>query len=231
MAASVILLGTNDVCLDPFQTLKIVDNSSLYKIFDPKKHPEIEICRGKRRIYIPTIVNGCHFNLIIIDLKEKTIMCYDPLAPEKIIQNLAKEAQNFVDQMQQAWADMEIKKFRVLPSYSLPAQQDNFNCGPLILYAIDLTSKNLLRSDIHSDNLKTYQSAMCEYRLYLKNLIAEKSESVLNNCLICFDSFVESDITIQCKECKRKVHMRCNEDTIIFSTLVCIFCGEYCSTN
>ena len=121
--------------------------SSIYDRFAIHLHTLCEI-------YVPCIVNANHWVLIIIDLKKKTFLKYDPLGQSYSCDTAANHVQN--------WFSNQVIRTGKVPllgnpsTYerkycpdSYPRQRDSWNCGPYSIYTMvckfsDVTPKAML---------------------------------------------------------------------------------------
>lgn len=221
VAANILLKSTNDICLDPIICIKIYEDKS--NTYITSSNFIKGICRDKRRIYLPRCAND-HWVLVIIDVIDKKIITYDPLKPNQNIHHLNRKGQQILDQLKLSWNEPS-EQFKTEPAYSLPLQQDSFNCGPLIIYAMDFLSNNKHRPKIHTDNEDEYLQEMKSYRNILIHNIAESSLSMAQHCLVCFGIVTDNELTKKCKDCGRQIHQDCNIHLIICNEQ-CLFCEE-----
>lgn len=165
IASNVLLKGTPGYCLDQYQVKR-----ACHIDYKPSEDDElIDICKKKSFIYLPILINGNHWILIIINTIKNTIQTYDPRKPIVANHELIKQAEKFYNELEYKWNDTKTN-FKSEVNYSLPLQRDNYNCGVLVTYAIDVTSNNKTIPEITDKKREVYLKAMTKYRISLKKL-------------------------------------------------------------
>lgn len=165
-AISVLLKDSNNICLDQYQTDKILSNN--YRASCIEKQPEIKLANSKRYVIIPRCERS-HWILGIIDFEEYQIITYDPLNPARVLHNFGNQLKRFANQILQFYDSCDHNKhFKIISCIFLPQQKDGCNCGVYAIYAVEHLLFNKHIMGIHSDDECINLQSLNNYRNYLK---------------------------------------------------------------
>lgn len=206
---SLLINGKNMVCLDQYQ----VDSIEGKKLNLNDK--VFKICQDMDYIIIPICKNN-HFTVAIINLIDGIIVTYNPLKSQNIDKISGNIGRIFATELMTLKNSK--KKFQLKTNFDFPQQQDGYNCGPLIIYAVDMIINNTRINDVHDQNKS--EDALQAYRKKLQHLLFDNSESVKEHCLLCFEI---SPNSTRCNICRRSVCDECRNEMLLEHN-ICKFC-------
>lgn len=155
----------------------------------------------KEKLAFPTLINGNHWCLALIDLKRRIFLFLDPLGStlEKttFYFNRLKQFINSYNAQTDQDKVLNLNNYRMLVEKHL-RQQDGHNCGPYILYFFNNFIKGIPLNA---------PRCMDSYRYELKKIILQKSDDMTQICLLCGKQAISCNIV--CQYCKRSFHLKC----------------------
>lgn len=152
-------------------------------------------------IAMPFLQNNNHFCLIIINFNLKKFSFINPFNSNTDETNIYLTKYKKFMQKYNNFFKNDCKTANSLSPliYEHYKQEDNFNCGPIIL--------NLFERIVKNKNLSQSCNLM-QYRKKLKEMFLQKSHEVSDKCLICGRNSIELKSQKRLY-CKRKIHNNC----------------------
>lgn len=210
-----------DVQFETYKTPMIISD-----VVDRRQVPKVH-----KKILIAAYLNDQlqHFNLVIVNCRDKTFSLIDPMLSDPPVESYYQNFLNFVGRHNTKYPKNLMPTDWTIKNIKHPLQHDVWNCGVFILnFAEQYAKTKEINAEIDPSN----------YRTQLQHIILRKSVSMKDKCVLCGNVSLsksnENDdgklLWVQCDGCSRWTHLDCShasedilkDDSLRFFCIICM---------